>query len=68
MKVLDVLLQQIRSMSQHYNPEVESAPACILWPDRERQWEPILPRLLDEMPELLVLGKYEPKARPGPAI
>lgn len=68
MKVLDVLLQQIRSMSQHYNPEVESAPACILWPDRERQWEPILPHVLKEMPELLVLGKYEPKARTGPAI
>ena len=22
-----------------YNPEVQAAPACILWPDKDRQWE-----------------------------
>jgi hypothetical protein len=51
-----------------FNPEVEVAPACILWPDRDRQWEAAIPRLIGELPELLVLGDYLPEKRTGPAI
>lgn len=41
-----------------YNAEMQVAPACILWPDRERQWEAVVPALQSLMPELLVLGDY----------
>ena len=51
-----------------YNPDVQVAPACILWPDRDRQWEPVIPRLQAELPELFVLGDYDPEQRRGPAI
>lgn len=51
-----------------FNPEVQEAPACILWPDGDRQWEPVIPRLQRELPELLVLGNYQPDKRTGPAI
>src|SRR5690554_562451 len=67
MKVLDHLLKSIRSAAV-YNPEIQVAPSCILWPDRERQWENVIARLQAEMPELLVLGDYNPEERTGPAI
>ncbi|MDB4304159.1 BREX-1 system phosphatase PglZ type B, partial [Desulfosarcina sp.] len=51
-----------------YNPDVQVAPACILWPDRDRQWEAIIPRLQLEIPELFVLGEYDLEKRTGPAI
>jgi hypothetical protein len=43
-------------------------PAAILWTDPERQWSPLGSLLLVELPELLVLGDYDPKKRTGPAI
>lgn len=51
-----------------FNPEVQVAPACILWPDRDRQWEAVLPVLQAELPELFVLGDFTPEKRTGPAI
>ena len=51
-----------------FNQEVQVAPACILWPDRDRQWEAVVPLLQVEMPELLVLGNYAAEKRVGPAI
>ena len=67
MRVLDHLLKAIRSAAR-YNKDVEVAPACILWPDHDRQWETIIPTLQAEMPELFMLGDYSPDKRSGPAI
>jgi hypothetical protein len=67
MRVIDRLTKAIRSEAIH-NPDVQAAPACILWPDGDRQWEPVVPRLQSEMPELLQLGDYAPEKRTGPAI
>ena len=67
MRIIDRLIQAIRAAATH-NPDATVPPDCILWPDKDRQWEPIIPRLLTEMPELLVLGLYEPDKRTGPAI
>jgi hypothetical protein len=39
-----------------YKPDVQVAPVCILWPEHDRHWETISPRLQSELPELLVLG------------
>jgi hypothetical protein len=44
------------------------APAAILWTDKDRQWEPLLPRLRQLLPQLLTLGAYDPASRTGPAI
>ncbi|MBM9532022.1 BREX-1 system phosphatase PglZ type B, partial [Desulfoprunum benzoelyticum] len=51
-----------------FNPEIQVAPACILWPDRDRQWEAVIPILQTELPELMILGDYVPDERMGPAI
>ena len=67
MQLVERLVQAIRDVTI-YNPEVQDAPACILWPDKDRQWEAAIPRLLIEIPELLVLKSYSPEARSGPAI
>jgi hypothetical protein len=67
MKVIDLLIQSLRRAAV-CNPDVQAAPACILWPDHDRQWEPAVSRLQSEMPELLILGGYHPEKRIGPAI
>ena len=65
--VIGKLVEGIRA-DANYNINVQVAPACILWPDGDRQFEPVMPRLLQEMPELCVLGDYDPDTKSGPAI
>lgn len=67
MRVLDHLLKAVRDAAV-FNPEVQVAPACILWPDRDHQWEAVIPVLQAELPELMILGDYAPEKRIGPAI
>lgn len=67
MTLLDALVLAVRKAG-HINRGVLATPAAILWPDAERQWESVLPRLLAVLPELLVLGPYRPDKRQGPAI
>ena len=67
MKVIDLLIQSLRRTAV-CNLDVQAAPACILWPDHDRQWEPAVSRLQSEMPELLILGDYDSEKRTGPAI
>jgi len=49
-----------------YNRNDQVAPAAVLWPDQERQWETLLPLLRARLP-LLTLGEYNPDTRTGPA-
>ena len=67
MRVIEHLLKTLRD-SAIFNPEVQVSPRCVLWPDKDRQWEAVIPRLQSEMGELLVLGDYVPENRVGPAI
>jgi len=67
MRMMDHLLKAVRGAAL-FNPEVQFAPACILWPDRDRQWEPVIPVIQAELPELMILGDYAPDKRTGPAI
>lgn len=67
MRVIEQLAKTLRETAI-FNPEVQVAPACILWPDKDRQWEAVIPRLRGDLPELLVLGDYAPERRTGPAI
>lgn len=67
MRVIEHLVKTLRD-SAVFNPEVQVAPSCILWPDKDRQWEAVIPRLQSELGELLVLGDYVPENRIGPAV
>lgn len=63
--LLDALEQALRAASA-YNKHDQSPPAAVLWPDKDHQWEPILPRLWERLP-LFILGSYAPDERIGPA-
>lgn len=65
--VEQALMEAVRNAADH-NPDVQTAPACVLWPDQDRQWQAVIPTLQEVMPELLVLGDYDPSQRTGPAI
>ncbi|MBH1702629.1 BREX-1 system phosphatase PglZ type B [Stenotrophomonas maltophilia] len=67
MRIIECLVKNLRD-SAIFNPEVQVTPSCILWPDKDRQWEAVIPRLQSELAELLVLGDYRPEHRTGPAI
>ena len=51
-----------------YNPDIEVAPAAVLWPDKDRLWQPIISQLQARLPELWLLGDYAPEQKTGPAI
>jgi len=65
--VIDRLINAITDARVH-NPDVQAAPACILWPDRDRQWAAVMPRIQNELKELCILGEYDPEHLTGPAI
>lgn len=65
--VVERLKASLEAASAH-NPNDAEKPVAILWTDRDAQWRPILARLRALMPQLLVLGEYEPENRTGPSI
>ncbi len=52
----------------HYNDGDSVAPAVVLWTDADGEWMPLIPQLKTLMPELLILGEYNPEQKTGPAI
>jgi hypothetical protein len=54
--------------SARYNSGDSVAPAAILWTDVESEWLPIVDRLRNLMPEIVMLGEFSPARRNGPAI
>jgi len=63
--ILEKLTAAIRRAAE-YNSAVEVAPSCILWTDKEKQFEGAILALQKQMPELLVWGKYDADRRRGP--
>lgn len=63
--VLDALVDAIRAAAT-YNKQDQTPPASVLWPDKERQFEPLVPALREHVP-LYVLGAYAPDEQTGPA-
>lgn len=64
---LQALAQALRRAAR-FNRDVECAPHCILWPDKEGQWRPVIAALQAELPELLALGPIDEAHCTGPAI
>ncbi len=65
--VLESVVAAIRAAGA-YDRNDQVAPAAILWPDEEGQWEELLPRLRAAMPELITLGAFDAASKTGPAI
>ena len=65
--VIEALAASLEAASAG-NPDDAEPPAAVLWTDRDSRWQPVVPRLRALMPQLLVLGEYDPDERTGPAI
>ena len=65
--IRQIVVTQLRKAASH-NPDVSSPPVCILWPDHEGVWGSAISALQGQLPELFVLGAYDPEKRTGPAI
>ena len=67
MLVIDSLVNSIKE-AKKYNSNIQIGPAAVLWTDKDRQWEPVINKLQALLPELIVLGDYEPDNMTGPVI
>jgi hypothetical protein len=65
MTFLEALSKNVRAAAQ-YNASVQVATAVILWPDKDREWLPMLMQLQAMLPELFSLGAYARERRQGP--
>jgi hypothetical protein len=66
--ILEAIAASLRQTAKSYYPGVEEAPVAVLWTDPESAWLPLIPQIRQLLPELLVLGNYEPSERQGPVI
>jgi hypothetical protein len=64
---IDALVAALRDAA-NYNAAAEAPPEAVLWCDESSEFLPLLPSLLERMPELLLHGAYDPAKRAGPAI
>lgn len=62
------LVAALRATTQAYAAGDQVAPCAVLWTDPERLWECIMPALQPMLPELFILGTYEPAKQTGPAL
>jgi len=64
--VLDALVTAVAAAAE-YDRNDQAAPAVVLWTDKGREWEPLLPALRARLP-VLTYGVYDGDVRQGPAI
>lgn len=64
---IEQITKQIKSQSTNFDPGDEISPTVILWPDENREWEPMLPLLRKHLP-ILTWGPYDKLERSGPAV
>ena len=62
---LESLVMAIKGASA-YNSQDQVPPVAVLWPDKDRQWESLLPTLRKQSP-VFALGNYSPEENTGPA-
>jgi len=64
--VFDHLIEHIRARDVDFDDQAR--PVAILWTDPKGEWLPLANSMLPQMEELLILGKFAPDRRTGPAI
>ncbi|NWJ95667.1 MAG: BREX-1 system phosphatase PglZ type B [Chloroflexi bacterium] len=62
---LDKVVEALKR-ARNYNHNDQTEPVAVLWTDKERQWEKLLPLLREKLP-ILTFGKYQPETLTGPA-
>lgn len=64
--LLEALIQKLRGCNVCGDADVP--PVAVLWTDPKREWNPLIPQLRQQLPELISLGDFNPELRQGPAI
>ena len=65
--VIEVLVGSLEAAAK-YNSNDVVQPSAVLWTDHDAQWQLIIAQLRKLVPQLLILGEFEPEQRSGPAI
>jgi hypothetical protein len=65
--VLEAIVQSLLNAAA-FNSGDSVAPAAVLWADAEGEWLPIVAKLQELMPQLIIFGDYDPQRKTGPAI
>jgi hypothetical protein len=63
--LFDYLIDSLQQAGT-YNKNDQYPPAAMIWTDKERQWEVLIPAFRERLP-LLIFGTYQPSQRMGPA-
>ncbi|MEF8753913.1 MAG: hypothetical protein V5B60_08245 [Accumulibacter sp.] len=66
--VLAALVARLKEQAKRCNPALEAAPVAILWTDEKREWEGVLRRIMEALPELHAVGAYNPGQPSGPGV
>ncbi len=70
-KAPGTLLQAVEASllaATRHHAGVEAPPAAVLWTDADGQWQPVVKKLLERMPQLFVHGSYDAAKRTGPSV
>ena len=70
-KALGTLLQAVEASllaATRHHPGVETQPTAVLWTDADGQWQPVVKKLQELLPQLVVFGEYDASKRTGPAV
>ena len=67
MTLLEAVEASLLAAARHH-AGVEERPAAVLWTDADGQWQPVVKKLQERLPQLVVHGIYDPERRTGPAV
>ncbi|MFO1477602.1 MAG: BREX-1 system phosphatase PglZ type B [Verrucomicrobiota bacterium] len=70
-KAPGTLLQAVEAsllVATRHQPGVETQPTAVLWTDADGQWQPVVKKLQERLPQLVVFGEYDVTKRSGPAV
>ena len=65
--LLEAVEASLLAATRHH-AGVEAQPAVVLWTDADGQWGPVVKKLQERLPQLVVLGAYDKERRTGPAV
>jgi hypothetical protein len=70
-KAPGTLLQAVEASllaATRHHAGVEERPAAVLWTDADGQWQPVVKKLQERLPQLVMHGTYDAAKRTGPAV
>jgi hypothetical protein len=65
--LLEAVEASLLAATRHH-AGVEEKPAAVLWTDADGQWQPVVKKLQERLPQLVVHGTYDATKRTGPAV